>query len=136
MTTPKPKTKAKKLAIKKATTITEIKYWLQGIIEFQDSDWVPNAEQWETVKDKIMSLVDSEVPKVVNSPTINPVANSNNVVQSLGVEIEQGVAGPVRWVDPPNSLPQHSGPADPIFGTNVLPQSMLNEVELAAKAFV
>lgn len=38
----------------------ELKFWLKGILEFQSKDWLPNAEQWKNIRDKIFSLEDVE----------------------------------------------------------------------------
>lgn len=137
--TPKPikskpsKTKAK-LAIKKDTTITEMQYWLQGILEFGGDGWVPNADQWETIKEKIMTLVE-DPEKGSAKPTTSAGATLavNQAPMSLGAEIEQGIPGPVRYMDPPAHV---GGPADPIFGTNQPPSDFGNAIQEAANKFV
>lgn len=37
-------------------TIRQLKFWLQGIQEFQNSDWVPDSKQWKRIYDIIMTL--------------------------------------------------------------------------------
>lgn len=47
---------ANKSKTKVKLTVQEFQTWLQGIMEFQDSDWSPNPEQWNAIFDKIMNL--------------------------------------------------------------------------------
>lgn len=54
------------MALKKKTkqqpiSAKELKFWLDGILEFQTSDWIPSKEQWNTIKDKIFSLEDENI---------------------------------------------------------------------------
>lgn len=138
MTTPTPKpTKAKtkvKMTIKKDTTITEIQYWLQGILEFGGDGWVPNSDQWETIKEKIMSLVEDTEKVPTKAPSASAAPAMNQAPISLGTEIEQGIPGPVRYMDPPSNV---GGPIDPIFGTNTVPTEFSgNAVLEAAGKFV
>lgn len=58
----------------KKITVKEIKFWLEGITEFQSPDWVPNAEQWNTVKEKIMSLQEEPSAPVSSLTASTPVA--------------------------------------------------------------
>jgi hypothetical protein len=51
--------KKKAVSGKKTISVQELKYWLEGISEFQPDDWIPTAEQWQTIKSKIMTLEDS-----------------------------------------------------------------------------
>jgi hypothetical protein len=69
MTTKQPK---KAAGTKKTITIKEIKFWLEGITEFQDDDWVPNAEQWRTVREKIMSLKEDSSEVVYTNSNNKP----------------------------------------------------------------
>lgn len=69
--------KAKSTKSNKTVSVQEIKYWLSGIIEFQDKGWIPNKEQWENIKDKIMSL--DETIREVQVPVNVPVRVANGV---------------------------------------------------------
>ena len=42
----------------KPISTKELKFWLEGFLEFQEDDWVPNAEQWKKIQDKIFNLED------------------------------------------------------------------------------
>lgn len=44
-------------------TIVELKRWLEGLMEFQEKNWVPTKQQWDTVVKKIMAT--QEVPDTV-----------------------------------------------------------------------
>lgn len=84
----KPKTIPSSLSKpKKAITIKEIKFWLEGISEFQDAGWVPNSEQWRTIKDKIMSLKEEPVSQFVHNHTNNFTPQPQPVSRPL-VDVE------------------------------------------------
>ena len=57
------KKKMKAQPISRAISAKELKFWLEGILEFQDDNWVPNREQWKNIQDKIFNL--QETPDVV-----------------------------------------------------------------------
>ena len=44
----------------KARTLEEFKNWLEGLEEFQNDGWIPNAEQWETIKGSIYLIKEEE----------------------------------------------------------------------------
>lgn len=47
--------------IKKAKdvfSVKDFKMWLQGLREFQEPGWTPNAKQWNTILDKVEQLED------------------------------------------------------------------------------
>lgn len=48
---------------KQKVSIQELKFWLSGILEFQDKEWTPNKEQWENIKTKIFDLEEPEPPE-------------------------------------------------------------------------
>jgi len=37
-------------------TVKEFKMWLEGVIEMQDEDWIPDARQWKKILDKIYEI--------------------------------------------------------------------------------
>jgi len=55
MATRKNKTKTKTMD-PRAMTVFEFKSWLLGILEFQEDGWVPNLEQWKTIKSIVENL--------------------------------------------------------------------------------
>lgn len=67
------KKKMKAQTVNRAISAKELKFWLEGILEFQDDNWVPTAEQWKNIQDKIFSLQDT--PEFIQSqPTYVPQA--------------------------------------------------------------
>lgn len=53
------------MARKKSTAVNEIsakeiKAWLRGIQEFQPKNWTPSPEQWNTIREKIFNLIESD----------------------------------------------------------------------------
>ena len=52
--------KVKKEYTNDTVSVKQIKDWLRGILEFQKEDWSPNPEQWETIKNKIFNLDETE----------------------------------------------------------------------------
>lgn len=51
---------AKRTKKKEEVTVSALKSWLDGIMEFQAADWVPDKSQWKTVVEKIQSLKEVE----------------------------------------------------------------------------
>jgi len=51
---------------KNGTTLALFKAWLSGIEEMQGEDWVPNAEQWKRIKEKLFEI--EEAPVVEATP--------------------------------------------------------------------
>lgn len=39
-------------------TVKEFKMWLEGVIEMQDEDWIPDARQWAKILGKIYDISD------------------------------------------------------------------------------
>lgn len=50
----------------KKVSVNEFKNWLDGVLDFQPDDWVPNAEQWKKIRDKIDQLEDAP-PQVASN---------------------------------------------------------------------
>lgn len=46
----------KKVVKPKTISVRDMKAWLNGILEFQTDEWVPDRNQWLTIKEKIFSL--------------------------------------------------------------------------------
>lgn len=67
-------------------TITEFQMWLHGAYSLQGEDWVPNAEQWDTILDIIYKL---KAPKASNPAlaaqrTLVPQQQPQHIVQHGG----------------------------------------------------
>lgn len=45
----------------------ELKFWLRGILEFQSDEWIPNKEQWDSIKAKIFALEEELIAEQYNS---------------------------------------------------------------------
>lgn len=41
-------------------TITEFKYWLEGVEEMQSEGWTPDQRQWKRIREKIDAIVEQE----------------------------------------------------------------------------
>lgn len=90
-------------------TIKEFQTWLEGIMEFQSSDWSPNKEQWDSIYDRIMNL------KQETNPTVNLSTQSMNQIneslEELKSEISSGPVGPPQ--NPNFNQPQYDAPQHP-----------------------
>lgn len=51
-------------------TVREFKIWLQGVVDMQGDDWVPNANQWKMVLQKLDSI--QEPVPVILPPAPRP----------------------------------------------------------------
>jgi hypothetical protein len=43
-------------------SLNDFKSWLQGVEDMQEAEWTPNASQWNKIRQKIESIVES-LPK-------------------------------------------------------------------------
>ena len=65
-------TNAKKKKTPKAgMTLGELKTWLDGYCSAQGSDWSPSPQQWKLIKNKILSVVESETVEPVYATAPN-----------------------------------------------------------------
>jgi hypothetical protein len=80
MATDKPKTRKSKAkgGNQSGVNAKEIKAWLRGILEFQPAGWAPNAEQWDSIKERIFML---EEVDTTSSPEVNMVSRHQEHVQ-------------------------------------------------------
>jgi hypothetical protein len=103
----------KKTKLAKNMTISQFKAWLQGIVEFQQAEWVPNKEQWDTIYQKIQTLEDEpQVPKVIERVVHNAAPLPSGTDMALG-----------RPVPAPSAMP---APAAPVPVDRPLVQMALN----------
>ena len=65
----------KKSNTKAKLTVSEFQTWLQGIMEFQDSDWSPNKEQWVAIYNKIMNLKEAEGTVRVSAASVREIVD-------------------------------------------------------------
>lgn len=89
----------------KEITVSYLKSWLSGVLDFQDDDWVPNKEQWEKILGKIFMLTEEPQkelpvapPTKQNSPTTAPV---KSVPSGKSINIDDG-----ERVDLPSAPPK------------------------------
>jgi len=70
----KPRKQRKVKSKLKARTLEEFKNWLEGLEEFQDEGWIPNAEQWGTIKGSIYLIKEEYYEETVayQQPTVYP----------------------------------------------------------------
>lgn len=57
---------------KKEYTLAEFKAWLEGIEELQPANWAPDSNQWKTIRDKLMNIVEEEVVVETHTPAPAP----------------------------------------------------------------
>lgn len=97
--TQKKKSKAK-------LTIQEFQTWLEGIMEFQDSDWSPNKEQWVAIYEKIMNL------KIETGGTVNISAQSIRDIEAAVNDTMTNIIGDRQNF---NRVPSHHAQAPRIL---------------------
>lgn len=95
----------------KKLTVTELKFWLSGILEFQTNEWIPNKNQWETIKNKIFELEEQQVV----------IQHSNVFQQAQSVDNMNSVTQPVV-----------TRPAAPLFGSSLLDDAPNNGGTMAS----
>lgn len=52
--------KRKTVKKNKPVTLAEFKAWLEGVEELQPADWSPDSNQWELIRNKMFSIVESD----------------------------------------------------------------------------
>lgn len=60
----------------------ELKFWLKGILEFQSDDWIPNAEQWDSIKNKIFNLEDVAARVTTREAPFRPLEGRPSMVDA------------------------------------------------------
>jgi len=117
----KPRKQRKAKSKLKPRTLEEFKNWLEGLEEFQDEGWIPNAEQWGTIKGSIYLIKEEEYydePVTYQQPTVYPQPTPHNQ------QIVNTVAAPVQ--DAPLSATQIDDMVNQAKAMNgVIPQSTL-----------
>lgn len=83
-------------------TVSEFKNWLSGVLDFQPDDWVPNAEQWEKIHNKINQLDDELIQvKAPRVDTGRPNQSATRHPRPAGPAVP-GMDGPaVQLPEPP-----------------------------------
>lgn len=77
----------------------ELKFWLEGILEFQDENWIPNREQWKNIQEKIFNL--QEIYEVAH---IAPSSQKTSQIENVFAPNNGGVAG-----QPASTFPENAG---------------------------
>ena len=113
---------AKKLKDKvtKPQTVKELKAWLYGILEFQDDKWIPNEQQWKSIKEKLFNLKeDVEIIQYSGNNLPNIPPHNTDISRSNQMPMQPHVNG--ASLNPqPNShkritlLPEGDGPIEVI----------------------
>lgn len=93
---------------KSRLSVQEFQTWLQGIMEFQSSDWSPNAEQWVAIYDKIMNLK--------NEDTVSTSNISAASLRKIEDAVEEIVEGKLRNFNqaPRAAAPEYQEPRPPV----------------------
>lgn len=103
-------------------TINDFRMWLEGVEEMQSENWVPDARQWQRIREKIDSIEDTPVQAPPRIPS-GPIPRSAAFVQEqapiqppAGPAVPAGpsLMSPNFAVGAPNSPAQLTGP----FATN------------------
>jgi len=94
----KPKKPRKQRKVKpklKARTLEEFKNWLEGLEEFQDEGWIPNAEQWGTIKGSIYLIKEEEYydeavtyPQPTAQQMLHPQQHQQQTVNTVPAPIQ------------------------------------------------
>lgn len=99
-------------------TITEFKYWLEGVEEMQPEGWTPDQRQWKRIREKIESIVEQDrLMSGYPQPT-----QFQQPIQHLPQSIQQPYVEQVAptMFNPEFSLPSnvltHQTPPNTLFG--------------------
>lgn len=91
-------------------TPSELKSWLNGILEFQTKDWVPDKAQWETIRERIFNLAEQESTASgyvarVQGWNPNPNLYQPSYPTEITSEYQSGVEMPAPLVRPEAGAP-------------------------------
>lgn len=85
---------------KKEWSISEFQMWLHGAFSLQGEDWLPNAEQWETIVGIIYKLKDEEPEATYDPPPQAAPVRRNSSPPGAGYMVpQQPVAEPPAMSD-------------------------------------
>lgn len=76
-------------------TVKEFRMWLEGVIEMQDEDWVPDARQWKRILGKIYDIADvpSQHQNFTPSPMLDyPVSYRNETIPAVQAPVSYQMA--------------------------------------------
>lgn len=91
--------------VKPQITVKDFKNWLEGVIEMQDEDWVPDARQWNRILGKIYDISDSTlVVPAQNIYTPRPQVNEQHFISPVS---------PTPFDSIPQEVFQHVPPVAP-----------------------
>lgn len=106
-------------------TINDFRMWLEGVEEMQSEDWVPDARQWQRIREKIDSIEDTPrpapqqnflPPRPTGARSATPEHFEPVIQRPEGPAVPAGpsLMSPNFAVGAPNSPAQLTGP----FATN------------------
>jgi hypothetical protein len=108
--------------VKPQITVKDFKNWLEGVIEMQDDDWVPDARQWNRILGKIYDISDSTlVVPAQNIYTPRPQVN------------EQHFISPVSPTAFDYAQPSQSGLSAPVIANNPTGPFARDQCEIPVK---
>lgn len=89
----------------KKITVSEFRFWLQGVEEMQDEGWTPNSQQWSKIREKIDQIVETEQPAPAARPPLQ-------YPQGARQPENRPNATPAQNTMPPPSIPVPVGPSN------------------------
>lgn len=48
------------MSTSKKISVSEFRFWLQGVEEMQEEGWTPNSQQWAKIREKIDQIAEAE----------------------------------------------------------------------------
>ncbi|MGZ8924290.1 MAG: hypothetical protein ACXW2E_00270 [Nitrososphaeraceae archaeon] len=84
----------------KKLTITEFRFWLEGVEEMQSDEWNPNPQQWKRIREKIDLIQDQPLTIGQQYP--------QNVQHNIVPPPVRPAGGGLGTVVPNNNRPQPS----------------------------
>ena len=113
----------------KTMTVSEFKFWLEGVEEMQSDGWSPDKRQWDRIREKINQLETTQATPVAQVPSVayrepvdpnRPIQYANSGLQHIAAQptnnpllasSEGPTASPIRT---PN-IDSSNGKYDPAF---------------------
>lgn len=95
--------------VEQKMTVSEFKSWLRGICDILGEDWVPNAQQWKRIREKIdclqecSSVVYTQKPMQTQTVTVvNDQPQGQQLHQAQAAPTPVRPAGPSSLNSPPS----------------------------------
>lgn len=77
-------------------TVKEFRMWLEGVIEMQAEDWVPDMRQWNRILDKIYDIADTPStypPTFTPSPMLDLNTHRNETTMVAPTSYQMAPSG-------------------------------------------